>query len=56
VVVTDPGPGFASNAVTNPKAGVNLYTDHGRGVYLIRQLMDDVHFEGRGNEIRMWKY
>ena len=56
VVVTDPGPGFASNSVANPKVGTNLYTDHGRGVYLIQQLMDDVRFEGRGNEIKMWKY
>jgi anti-sigma regulatory factor (Ser/Thr protein kinase) len=33
-----------------------LYADHGRGVYLIRQLMDEVHFERSGSEIMMWKY
>jgi serine/threonine-protein kinase RsbW len=56
IIVTDPGPGFRPDAVSDPKRGENLYADHGRGVYLIRQLMDEVHFEGSGNEIRMWKY
>jgi serine/threonine-protein kinase RsbW len=56
IVVTDPGPGFSPGALSNPKHGENVYADHGRGVYLIRQLMDEVHFENGGNEIRMWKY
>jgi serine/threonine-protein kinase RsbW len=56
VVVTDPGAGFASAGTRDPKTGANVYADHGRGVYLIRQLMDEVRFEGRGNEIKMWKY
>ena len=56
IIVTDPGPGFNPDAVSNPKRQENLYADHGRGVYLIRQLMDEVNFERSGNEIRMWKY
>jgi len=56
IIVTDPGPGFSSDSVSDPKRNENLYVDHGRGVYLIRQLMDEVHFEHGGNEIRMWKY
>jgi serine/threonine-protein kinase RsbW len=56
IIVTDPGPGFAQNLVPDPKQRENLYVDHGRGVYLIRQLMDEVHFENSGSEIRMWKY
>jgi hypothetical protein len=28
----------------------------GRGVYLIRQMMDEIHFENGRNEIRMWKF
>ena len=56
IVVTDPGPGFDLAAVSDPKRGENLYADHGRGVYLIRQLMDHVQFERGGSEIRMWKY
>jgi serine/threonine-protein kinase RsbW len=56
IVVTDPGPGFKADGLSDPKKSENLYSDHGRGVYLIRQLMDEVHFERRGNEISMWKY
>lgn len=56
ITVTDPGPGFQPESVSNPKQSENLYQDHGRGVYLIRQLMDEVHFENGGNQIKMWKY
>jgi len=56
IIVTDPGPGFSPDLLSDPKRRENLYADHGRGVYLIRQLMDEVHFEHNGNEIRMWKY
>ena len=56
IIVTDPGPGFSPELQPDPKGNENLYADHGRGVYLIRQLMDEVHFERSGSEIRMWKY
>jgi serine/threonine-protein kinase RsbW len=56
IIVTDPGPGFSPELGADPTQGENVYADHGRGVYLIRQLMDEVHFENGGNEIRMWKY
>jgi serine/threonine-protein kinase RsbW len=56
ITVTDPGPGFSPELLSDPKRQENIYADHGRGVYLIRQLMDEVSFERRGNEIRMWKY
>jgi serine/threonine-protein kinase RsbW len=56
ITVADPGPGFSPDLLSDPKRRENLHADHGRGVYLIRQLMDEVHFERSGNEIRMWKY
>ena len=56
ITVTDPGPGFSPDLISDPMRPENVYADHGRGVYLIRQLMDEVSFEHRGNEIRMWKY
>ena len=56
ITVTDPGPGFRPDLLSDPRRQENLYADHGRGVYLIRKLMDEVSFEGRGSEIRMWKY
>ncbi|HXX02167.1 MAG TPA: ATP-binding protein [Candidatus Acidoferrales bacterium] len=56
IIVSDPGPGFDPDSVAAPTHGERLHADHGRGVYLIRQLMDEVRFARSGSEIRMWKY
>jgi len=56
ITVTDPGPGFKPEILKDPQQPENLYGDHGRGVYLIRQLMDEVQFDRGGAEIKMWKY
>ena len=56
ITITDPGPGFPVSSAPNPHDDDKLYDGHGRGVYLIRQLMDEVQFTSGGNEIRMWKY
>lgn len=56
IVVIDPGEGFAFDEVAHPLHPDNFYSDHGRGVFLIRELMDEVSFHNNGNEIRMWKY
>jgi len=56
IIVSDPGPGLDMSSLASPMVGENLYQDHGRGIYLIRQLMDDVQFERGGSEIQMWKY
>jgi anti-sigma regulatory factor (Ser/Thr protein kinase) len=55
IVVRDPGEGFAQSVVPNPLADENLHSTHGRGIYLINQLMDEVSFERNGTEIRMRK-
>lgn len=55
IVVRDEGPGFDPDAVPNPRQGEALTFDHGRGIYLIRQLMQDVHFTRNGAEIHMSK-
>lgn len=56
LVVRDPGPGFDPAALLSPTQGQNRFNDHGRGIYLIRQLMDEVRHERGGSEIRMRKY
>lgn len=53
IVVRDPGPGFDPASIPSPVAGENVYSTHGRGIYLITQLMDDVWFERGGREIHM---
>ena len=55
IVVRDPGPGFDPGALPSPTLGQNIYRHHGRGIYLINQLMDEVSFEKGGTEIRMRK-
>ena len=55
IVVRDPGPGFDPATVPSPVMGQNLFDDHGRGIYLINQLMDEVRFERGGTEIIMRK-
>ena len=51
----DPGPGFDPRLIPSPVRGQNLFRHHGRGIYLINQLMDEVSFERGGTEIRMLK-
>ncbi len=55
IVVRDPGEGFSPSAVPSPLATENLHSEHGRGICLINQLMDEVSFERNGTEIRMRK-
>ena len=55
IIVRDPGSGFDPFEVPNPINGENVYSNHGRGIYLINQLMDEVSFERNGAEIRMRK-
>jgi serine/threonine-protein kinase RsbW len=55
IVVRDPGPGFDPAQVPSPIAGECLFSSHGRGIYLINQLMDHVEFGRGGTEIRMVK-
>jgi len=55
IVVRDPGPGFDPASVPSPVVGQNLYSSHGRGIYLITQLMDEVSFTSGGTEIHMRK-
>ena len=56
IVVRDPGKGFDPAAIPSPIEGQNIFSTHGRGIYLINQLMDEVHFDKGGTEIRMKKY
>ncbi|RPI69024.1 MAG: ATP-binding protein [Ignavibacteriae bacterium] len=43
-VITDEGSGFDADAIPDPRLPENLLREGGRGVFLIRQLSDDVSF------------
>ena len=55
IIVRDPGTGFDPTKIANPCQGENIYASHGRGIYLINQLMDEVQFHKNGTEIHMLK-
>jgi serine/threonine-protein kinase RsbW len=55
IVVKDEGEGFDPAKIPNPLVGENILAEHGRGIYLINLLIDQVHFERGGTEIHMRK-
>ena len=55
-VVRDPSAGFDPNKLPCPTDEQNLFSDHGRGIYLINRLMDEVRYDRNGTEIHMRKY
>ena len=55
LVVRDPGSGFDPAAVPDPLDAVNTLNRGGRGIFLMRGLMDHVQFVDGGREVRMRK-
>ena len=55
ITIRDEGKGFDSNTVPDPTASENLLSPHGRGIYLMRSLMDEVSFEQGGTVVYMRK-
>lgn len=53
IEVEDQGEGFDPDAVPDPTVPERLLRPDGRGIYLIRRLMDEVRFNRRGNALRM---
>jgi anti-sigma regulatory factor (Ser/Thr protein kinase) len=52
--VRDSGSGFDPSGLPDPISAENLLASHGRGIFLIRQLMDEVEFNvDHGTEIHM---
>jgi serine/threonine-protein kinase RsbW len=55
ITVRDEGRGFDCNAIPDPTSRENLVFTHGRGIYLIKTLMDEVTFEEDGAVVMMRK-
>lgn len=56
IAVRDPGTGFDAEQLPSPTRADRLLEDHGRGVELMRRLMDEVYFERGGAEVHMIKH
>jgi serine/threonine-protein kinase RsbW len=55
ITIEDEGAGFDENAIPDPTSPENRLLTHGRGIFLMRTLMDDVHFEKGGSVVHMHK-
>ncbi len=55
IIIKDEGRGFDPKKVSDPTAIVKLESEHGRGIYLMKALMDEVYFEQGGAEVHMRK-
>lgn len=56
VEVRDEGEGFDPARVPDPTLPENLHRPGGRGIFLIRNLMDEVEYSRDGNAVRMVLY
>jgi serine/threonine-protein kinase RsbW len=58
IKIADEGPGLDPDAVPDPLAPENILRSSGRGIFLMRALMDEVHFHqlNPGTETEMIKY
>ena len=55
ISVRDEGNGFDLNEIADPTSPENIKSDHGRGIFMMKALMDEVRFEGAGTVVQMRK-
>ena len=51
--VTDQGQGFNPYHVPDPTSPANILKAEGRGLFLMRKLLDEVYFNDRGNSVTL---
>ena len=55
IAVKDEGKGFETNNLPDPTAPENIGSVHGRGIHVMKALMDEVRFEEGGVVVHMRK-
>ena len=55
IMVRDEGEGFVPDKVPDPRNDERLQLDHGRGLFLMRALMDHVEYRKSGREVVLFK-
>ncbi|MBI3669668.1 MAG: ATP-binding protein [Acidobacteria bacterium] len=55
LVVRDEGAGFNPSEVPDPTQAECIDSEHGRGIFLMRQFMDDVRYRKGGREVEIRK-
>lgn len=56
ISVIDEGKGYEYGRLPDPLSPENIFKEHGRGVFIIKQYMDEVRFNRKGNRILLVKY
>lgn len=49
--VKDQGPGFDFNSLPDPTLPENIEKPHGRGIFLMSHLVDEIAFEDKGTKV-----
>lgn len=52
--IKDEGIGFDFDSLPDPTAPENLLKERGRGIFLMRNLADEVEFDGVGNSVNIY--
>lgn len=52
-IVKDQGKGFNPDSLPDPTAPENLYNPGGRGIYIIKNLADEVYFHEEGTKVEL---
>jgi anti-sigma regulatory factor (Ser/Thr protein kinase) len=53
VTISDQGRGFSWHSLPDPTSEVNLTAERGRGVFLMRTIVDEVKFNQPGNQVTL---
>lgn len=51
--IRDEGEGFDHNLLPDPTTPENIERTHGRGVFLMKHLADELAFSDKGNEVKL---
>lgn len=52
-IIEDEGPGFDYESLPDPTDPKNIEKPHGRGVFLMKNLSDEISFSDEGNVVKM---
>ena len=52
-IIEDEGPGFDYESLPDPTDPKNIEKPHGRGVFLMKNLSDEISFSEEGNVVKM---
>ncbi len=52
-LISDEGPGFNFTVIPDPTSSENIEKPHGRGIYLMQHLADEVNFYNNGSQVEL---